>query len=86
LILTAGELANEIGKPREIRQTTRKNDTNSNAATANQIFITSDLISWALQIARGMEFMADKNVYKIQSHIKRNKLIKMSRTLTGSAR
>jgi hypothetical protein len=55
-------LANENGKPREIRQTTRKNDTNSNAATANQIIITSDLISWALQIARGMEFMADKNV------------------------
>ncbi|XP_046462733.1 vascular endothelial growth factor receptor 1-like [Daphnia pulex] len=57
-----GELANETGKTRELGQTTRKNDTNSNAATANQIIITSDLISWALQIARGMEFMADKNV------------------------
>ena len=34
----------------------------STYATSNQIIQTSDLISWSLQIARGMDFLASKKV------------------------
>jgi hypothetical protein len=34
----------------------------STYATSNQIIQTSDLISWSLQISRGMEFLASKKV------------------------
>ncbi|XP_046462720.1 fibroblast growth factor receptor 4-like [Daphnia pulex] len=38
------------------------NNAEESNATANQIIKTSDLISWSLQITRGMEFLASKKV------------------------
>jgi hypothetical protein len=38
------------------------NDAEDSNATDNQIIKTSDTISWSLQIARGMEFLASKKV------------------------
>jgi len=44
------------------------NNAEESNATANQIIKTNDLISWSLQIARGMEFLASKKVIDVISY------------------
>jgi hypothetical protein len=49
-------------------QQTGKFAKDSEAINLNQTIKTSDLISWSLQISRGMEFLASKKV--IESRLK----------------
>ena len=74
------QVANEISQ-----HLSNKNGMQSDEKS-NQIIKTSDLISWSLQIARGMEFLASKKVMDgICCLIQLNYLFLKS-PLTGSAR
>jgi hypothetical protein len=70
-------------------QQTGKFAKDSEAINLNQTILkTSDLISWSLQISRGMEFLASKKVIEsVLNYLKNaNDNLFLTLPLTGSAR
>ena len=57
----------------------------SEAINLNQTIKTSDLISWSLQIARGMEFLASKKVthFYVKYELKFNQTLLLGRFCTA---